>query len=60
MSSISNHVCALSHVSIEETDAAGEDASCTVFKSGTVWILEARLDQSGDADAECRAICFNR
>ena len=60
MSLISDHVCALSQVSIEETDTGSEEATCRVSKSGAVWILEARLDKSSDADAECAAICFDR
>ncbi len=54
-----NHFCYLSSISIEETDTGGEEATCRVRRSGTVWILEARLDKSSDADAECTATCYN-
>jgi len=55
----SNHFCYLSYVSVEETDTGGEEAICRVRRSGSVWVLEATLDKSSDADAECRAICYN-
>ncbi len=54
-----NHFCYLGQVSIEETDSGGEEATCKLRKSGTVWLLEATLDKSSDADVKCRAFCYN-
>lgn len=54
-----NIFCYLSLVSVEETDTGGEEAKCRVRRGSTVWILEATLDKSSDADVECRAICYN-
>lgn len=54
-----NHFCFLSKVEIEETDTGGEFARCEVRQSGTVWLLEAVLGRSSDADARCEAICYN-
>jgi len=54
-----NNLCVLTSMSVEETDSGGEEATCRVRKSGSVWILEARLDRSSDADAECQALCFS-
>ncbi|TVZ41005.1 hypothetical protein P886_0342 [Alteromonadaceae bacterium 2753L.S.0a.02] len=53
-----NHFCYLSSISFEETDGGGEEATCRIRRSGTVWVLEAKLDQSNDADAECNAVCY--
>ncbi len=55
----SNHFCYLSRVEVEETDTGNEEASCNVVRQGTVWILEARLGRSSDADVKCAAYCFN-
>jgi len=54
-----NHFCFLSQVSVEETDTGGEETHCQIRQSGTVWVLEARLDKSSDADVKCRAFCYN-
>jgi hypothetical protein len=51
--------CYLSSISFEETDTGTEEATCRVIRGSFVWILEARLDRSSDADAECCAICYN-
>jgi hypothetical protein len=51
--------CYLSGVSVEDTDSPGESALCRVRRSGVVWVLEATLGKSSDADARCRAICYN-
>lgn len=54
-----NHFCYLSLMSVEETDTGGEEAKCRVRRSGSVWLLEAILDESNDADVECGAVCYN-
>ena len=54
------HFCYLSKVTFEETDTSGEWASCRVRRSGTVWLLEARLGKTSDADAYCSAYCYNK
>jgi hypothetical protein len=51
--------CYLSSISIEETDTGGEEATCRVTRGAVVWTLEAILDKTSDADAECSAICYN-
>jgi hypothetical protein len=51
--------CYLSSISIEETDTGGEEATCRLTRGPIVWTLEAILDASSDADAECSAICYN-
>lgn len=51
--------CALSRVTLIETDTPSENATCQVRRSGTVWILEATLTQNEDAEALCAAVCFN-
>lgn len=54
-----NHFCYLGRVSVEETDTGGEETHCRVRRSGTVWVLEAILDKSSDADVKCGAYCYN-
>ena len=54
-----NHFCYLGRVSVEETDTGGEETHCRVRRSGTVWLLEAILDKSSDADVKCGAYCYN-
>ncbi|TVZ40260.1 hypothetical protein P886_4686 [Alteromonadaceae bacterium 2753L.S.0a.02] len=56
----SAHFCYLSRVVVEDTDTSNEEAECNVVRSGTVWILEARLGKSSDADVRCAAYCYNR
>lgn len=51
--------CYLSRVSVVDTDTSGERAQCRVRRSGTVWLLEAYLGTSSDADVYCSAICYN-
>ena len=51
--------CYLSSVSIEETDTGNEEATCRVTRGAVVWTLEAILDKTSDADAECAAVCIN-
>lgn len=51
--------CFLKSVSIEETDTGGEEATCRLNRGATWWTLEAILDASNDADAECEAYCYN-
>lgn len=57
--------CYLSSISFEDTDAAGEEATCRLTRGAVVWTLEAIRDAcssfacSNDADAECTAICYN-
>lgn len=51
--------CYLSSISFEETDTGGEEATCRLTRGAVVWTLEAILDASSDADAECSAICYN-
>jgi hypothetical protein len=53
------HFCYLSRVGVENTDIDGESATCRVRGSGTVWILEAILGKSSDADAHCSATCYH-
>jgi hypothetical protein len=55
----SNHFCFLSKVNFEEVDGGNEEAECRVRRSGTVWLLEATLGKNQNADAQCRAICYN-
>lgn len=55
----SDHFCYLSTVTIEETDTGGEEATCRLRRSGAVWLLEAILGKSSDADVECTAICYS-
>jgi hypothetical protein len=54
-----NHFCVLSGVAFEETDANNEYAECSLRRRGLVWVLEARLGRSSDADVSCRAMCYN-
>jgi hypothetical protein len=54
-----NHFCYLGRVSVEETDTGGEEVHCRVRRSGSVWLLEAILDRSSDADVKCAAYCYN-
>jgi len=54
-----DHFCYLGRVSVEETDTGGEETHCRVRRSGSVWILEAILDKSSDADVKCGAYCYN-
>jgi hypothetical protein len=58
---VANHFCYLTRVGIENTDSSGETATCHVSPSSgepdAVWILEAILNQSDDADAHCSMIC---
>lgn len=54
-----NHFCYLSRVGVRETDTGGELAMCTVYRSGTVWLLQAYLGTSSDADVYCAATCYN-
>ena len=56
----SSHFCTLNQVGVENTDTDGEMARCTVRPSGTVWIMEAWLEKSSDADVHCQAYCFTR
>ena len=51
--------CYLSNVALREADNQGETPQCQVRRSGTVWILEAILFASTDADAFCVATCYN-
>ena len=51
--------CYLSKVSLREADNGPETAECEVRRSGSVWILEAILFASTDADAFCSATCYN-
>jgi len=53
-----SNFCYLSEVSVEETDTGGEEAKCRVRRSRSVWLLEAILDKSSNADVECNAICY--
>jgi len=55
----SKHYCALSRVGVENTDTNREMARCNVRRAGAVWILEAWLERSSDADVQCGAVCFN-
>ena len=55
----SNHFCYLSKVGVRETDTGKELAQCQVRRSGGVWVLEARLGKSSDADVFCSAYCYN-
>lgn len=54
-----NHFCYLGKIEVEETDSGNEHARCEVFRSGTVWLLEANLGASSDADVSCTAYCYN-
>jgi hypothetical protein len=58
---VASHFCYLSRVGVENTDSSGETATCRVSPSSgqpdAVWILEAILNRSDDADAHCSATC---
>ncbi len=54
-----NHFCYLSKVQIEDTDTGDEHAACSVYRQGTVWILDANLGKSSDADVACVATCYD-
>jgi hypothetical protein len=54
-----NHFCFLTTVGVRETDTAGELAKCQLRRSGAVWLLEAILGTSSDADIYCSAYCYN-
>ena len=51
--------CFLTRVGVVETDTGSELAQCQVRRSGLVWILEATLGTSSDADVRCSAICYS-
>ena len=53
-----SHFCYLSNVKVVETDTGGESAECRVRRSGTVWLLEAIMGTSSDADVYCGAVCY--
>lgn len=53
-----NHFCYLSRVGVVETDTGGERAECRARRSGVVWLLEASLGTSSDADVFCSAVCY--
>lgn len=54
-----NHFCYLSRVGLRDIDNGSEIATCQVRRSGTVWILEAILNQNDDHDAFCSMTCYN-
>lgn len=54
-----NHFCYLSKVGVVETDTGSESAQCRVRRSGSVWLFEATLGTSSDADILCSATCYN-
>lgn len=54
-----NHFCYLAEVTMTDIDTGGEKASCEVKRSGSVWVLEARMGASSDADIRCEAVCYN-
>lgn len=51
------HFCYPSRVGVANTDTEPESATCKVSQSGAVWILEAILGQSNDANLFCTATC---
>lgn len=53
-----NHFCYLSKVAVVETDTGPERAECRVRRSGVVWLLEATLGATSDADVFCSAVCY--
>ena len=53
----STHFCYLSRVGVANTDIEAESATCNVKQSGAVWILEAILGESNDANVFCSATC---
>jgi hypothetical protein len=59
--SVASHFCYLTRVGVENTDTSGETATCHVSPSdGTqdaIWLLEANLNESDDADIHCSMIC---
>ena len=59
MAASAGHFCYLSSVGFENTDESGETATCSVTRGAVVWVLEARLNENNDADAFCRAYCYN-
>jgi len=59
MTSSAGHFCYLSRVAVENTDTDGEWAGCRVTRGPVNWVLEAQLGEINDADAYCRAYCYN-
>jgi hypothetical protein len=59
--SVASHFCYLTRVGVENTDSSGETATCHVSPSDgsqdAIWLLEANLSRSDDADAHCSATC---
>ena len=56
--SASTH-CVLSRVGVVETDTGSESAQCRLIRGTYVWVLEAVLGTSSDADVYCSASCYN-
>ena len=54
-----NHFCYLSSVSFTDIDTGGEVGRCEVRRQGTVWVLDAYMGTSSDADVYCKAYCYN-
>ena len=51
--------CYLSRIQVTETDTGAETAECKITRGPIVWVLEAILGASSDADVRCSAICYN-
>jgi hypothetical protein len=58
MSSVTNSVCFLTGVVMEDIDAGGENAGCRIVQSGDTWHLCAGLGPTEDADVWCYAYCL--
>lgn len=58
LSYTSSAFCFLTQVQVEDTDAHAESARCRLVKGATVWVLEAYLGRSDDADVICSAVCY--
>jgi hypothetical protein len=56
---IASTFCFLTRVNVEETDTGTESAQCQVRRTAVVWVLEATLGATSDADVRCSASCYN-
>jgi hypothetical protein len=56
---VASTFCFLTRVNVEETDTGTESAQCQVRRTAAVWVLEATLGASSDADVRCSASCYN-
>ncbi|MEL6181763.1 MAG: hypothetical protein AAFS10_22580 [Myxococcota bacterium] len=58
MGSTNRRFCFLTRVGSRDLDGGDEFGACTVTANNNQWNLEARLDNTGDADIYCSAMCL--